>query len=116
MTDDGTTLTAGEILLYQTEDGRTLIQCLQPDATIRRYRIVRTEGNREVSRNIEHYGLDTVLAIGFRVPSHRGTRFAEARAVRPAPGEQHFEGAVVEVKQLEKKRKQSTEGKKGKTE
>jgi len=77
MTDDGTTLTAGEILLYQTEDGRTLIQCLQPDATIRRYRIVRTEGNREVFRDVEHYNLNTVLAVGFRVRSHRGTQFRQ---------------------------------------
>ena len=85
-----------EITLYQTEDGRTRIQCrfenetvwltqaliaelfqvtvptvnehlkgiyaegeLPSEATIRKFRIVRTEGRREVSREIEHYNLET---------------------------------------------------------
>lgn len=111
-TEEDTLGSAGEILLYQTEDGRTRIQCrfedetlwltqaqmaelfqigvgtvnhhlkaiyeereLAPEATIRRYRIVRSEGNREVSRDIEHYSLDAILAVGFRVRSHRGTQF-----------------------------------------
>lgn len=48
---------------------------LDREATIRRFRIVRTEGNRSVSREIEHYNLETILAVGFRVRSHRGTQF-----------------------------------------
>jgi hypothetical protein len=103
-----------DLILYQTEDGRTRIQCrfenetvwltqaliselfekdvrtinehlvnifdegeLSREATIRKFRIVRIEGKREVAREIEHYNLDAVLAVGFRVRSHRGTQFRQ---------------------------------------
>lgn len=103
-----------EFILYQTEDGRTRIQCrfenetlwlsqaqiaelfekdvrtinehlvnifqeeeLHREATIRKFRIVRTEGKREVAREIEHYNLDAIIAVGFRVRSHRGTQFRQ---------------------------------------
>jgi hypothetical protein len=112
MTDEP--LLNSEIILYQTEDGRTRIQCwfenetvwltqaliadlfqkdvrtinehlvnifvegeLRREATIRKFRIVRTEGKREVAREIEHYNLDAILAVGFRVRSHRGTQFRQ---------------------------------------
>ncbi|HOD80759.1 MAG TPA: RhuM family protein [Phycisphaerae bacterium] len=102
----------GEILLYQTPDGRTRLECrfqdetiwltqalmaelyqkdvrtinehlkniydegeLDREATIRNYRIVRQEGNRQVAREIEHYSLDAILAVGYRVRSQRGTQF-----------------------------------------
>ena len=48
---------------------------LGPAATIRKLRIVQTEGSREVTRTVEHYNLDVILAIGYRVRSHRGTQF-----------------------------------------
>jgi hypothetical protein len=107
-------LPQSEIILYQTEDGRTRIQCrfenetlwltqaliaelfekdvrtinehlvnifdegeLRREATIRKFRIVRSEGRREVAREIEHYNLDAILAVGFRVRSHRGTQFRQ---------------------------------------
>lgn len=44
-------------------------------ATVKRYLRVQTEGTREVSRTVEHYNLDAVLAVGYRVRSHRGTQF-----------------------------------------
>jgi hypothetical protein len=103
---------AGEFLLYQTEDGRTRVECrfvedtlwltqavmaelyqkdvrtinehlknafeegeLDPQATIRKFRIVRQEGGRQVSRNLDHYNLDAILAVGYRVRSQRGTQF-----------------------------------------
>jgi len=44
-------------------------------ATIRKFRIVRLEGSREVERQIEHYNLDAILAVGYRVSSERGTQF-----------------------------------------
>jgi hypothetical protein len=44
-------------------------------ATIRKFRIVRREGPREVERDIEHYNLDAILAVGYRVRSERGTQF-----------------------------------------
>lgn len=48
---------------------------LEPEATIRKFRIVQTEGSREVSRIVDHYNLDAILAVGYRVRSHRGTQF-----------------------------------------
>ena len=102
----------GEIVLYQTEDGRTRVECrfvdetlwlsqaligelfqkdvrtvnehlqniyqegeIEEQATIRKFRIVRREGPREVERDIEHYNLDAILAVGYRVRSERGTQF-----------------------------------------
>jgi hypothetical protein len=102
----------GEIVLYQTKDGHTRIECrfqdetlwlsqvliadlfqkdvrtinehLQniyeeseqdPAATIRKFRIVRQEGKREVAREIEHYSLDAILSVGYRMHSPRGTQF-----------------------------------------
>jgi hypothetical protein len=101
----------GEIVLYQTEDGRTRVECRFVDETlwlsqaliaelfqvtvptvnehiknildegevtgptIRKFRIVRREGAREVERDIEHYNLDAILAVGYRVRSERGTQF-----------------------------------------
>jgi hypothetical protein len=102
----------GEIILYQTNDGRTRVECrfvadslwlsqaliaslfqisvptvnghlaniyesgeLDHEATIRKFRIVRQEGAREVAREIEHYNLDVILAVGYRVRSDRGTQF-----------------------------------------
>ncbi|MCL2723746.1 MAG: virulence RhuM family protein [Polyangiaceae bacterium] len=52
------------------------------EATVRKFRIVRTEGNRSVSREIEHYNLDVVLAVGYRVRSHRGTQFRQWATAR----------------------------------
>jgi hypothetical protein len=107
------------IILYQTEDGRTRIECrfegetlwlsqalmaelfqigvntvnhhlselyaegeLDPAATIRQYRIVRTEGTRQVAREIEHYSLPAIIAVGYRVRSHRGTQFRQWATAR----------------------------------
>jgi hypothetical protein len=46
-------------------------------ATIRKFRIVQKEGNREVSRNIDYYNLDAIIAIGFRVNSERAIQFRQ---------------------------------------
>jgi hypothetical protein len=107
------------IILYQTEDGRTRIQCrfenetiwltqaliaelfqkdvrtinehlvnifeegeLSREATIRKFRIVRLEGTREVAREVEHYRLEAILAVGYRVRSHRGTQFRQWATAR----------------------------------
>ncbi|MCX4244776.1 virulence RhuM family protein [Paraliomyxa miuraensis] len=55
---------------------------LDPGATIRKFRIVRTEGNRRVSRLIDHYALPAVLAVGYRVRSTQGTRFRQWATAR----------------------------------
>ncbi len=41
----------------------------------RKFRIIRQEGSRQVGRNIDHYGLDAIFAVGYRVRSQRGTQF-----------------------------------------
>lgn len=112
MNQDNQPVPSGEFLLYETEDGRTRVECrftedtlwltqalmaelfqvkvptvnehlkgifaegeLQPEATIRKFLIVRQEGARQVSRNLDHYNLDAILAVGYRVRSPRGTQF-----------------------------------------
>lgn len=108
-----------QLILYQTEDGRTRIQCrfendtlwltqaemaelfqtsvpninlhlkaiyaedeLSPDPTIKSYLIVRSEGPRQVSREVLHYNLEAILAVGYRVRSHRGTQFRQWATAR----------------------------------
>ncbi len=48
---------------------------LAPDTTIRKFRIVQTEGKREVSRMVDFYNLDMIISVGYRVKSHVATRF-----------------------------------------
>lgn len=48
---------------------------IDPVGTIRKFRIVRQEGMREVSREIDHYNLEAILSVGYRVRSMRGTQF-----------------------------------------
>ena len=83
--DGGTVWLTQRLLadLFQ-KDVRTINEHLQniyeegeadPAATIRKFRIVQPEGKREVSRLVDHYNLDVILAVGYRVRSHRGTQF-----------------------------------------
>jgi hypothetical protein len=50
---------------------------LAEGATLRKFRIVQTEGNREVTREIDHYSLEAILSVGYRVRSLRGTQFRQ---------------------------------------
>jgi hypothetical protein len=50
---------------------------LLPESTIRKFRIVQTEGNRQVSRTVDFYNLEVIIAVGYRVHSHRGTQFRQ---------------------------------------
>ena len=114
MSDSAEPTPASNLILYQTEDGKTRIECrfqeesiwltqaqigelyqkdvktinehllniyeekeLDESATIRKFRIVRFEGKREVAREISHYSLEAILAVGFRVRSKRGTQFRQ---------------------------------------
>ncbi|MBI4668531.1 MAG: virulence RhuM family protein [Elusimicrobia bacterium] len=56
---------------------------LSREATIRKFRIVRLEGRREVARDVDHYRLEVILAVGYRVRSHRGTQFRQWATTRP---------------------------------
>lgn len=42
---------------------------LERQATTRKFRVVQTEGSRQVTRNIDHYNLDAVISVGYRVNS-----------------------------------------------
>lgn len=107
------------IILYQTEDGRTRVDCrfdqgtlwltqgqiaelfqttpqnvtlhlkaiyaegeLAEAATCKDYLQVRLEGGREVSRQLRHYRLEAILAVGYRVRSPRGTQFRQWATAR----------------------------------
>lgn len=48
---------------------------LDEDSTIRKFLIVQKEGNRDVSRNIAHYNLQMIIAIGFKVDNERAVQF-----------------------------------------
>jgi len=48
---------------------------LDENRTYKRFLLVRQEGNRQVKRNIDHYNLDMVIALGYRVQSQVATRF-----------------------------------------
>ena len=48
---------------------------LEPIATIRNFRIVQIEGSRSVERELEHYNLQTIIAVGFKVNNERAVQF-----------------------------------------
>lgn len=50
---------------------------LTPEATIRKFRIVQKEGNREVARHVDFYNLDMIISVGYRIKSHVATRFRQ---------------------------------------
>ncbi len=48
---------------------------LEKDSTNKKFLLVQSEGNRQVKRNIDHYNLDMIIALGYRVQSQVATRF-----------------------------------------
>ena len=107
-------MSAGELILYTTDDGNSRINLravdgtvwltqqqlaelfdmtvantnvhiknilaegeLEAAATVKDYLIVAREAARDVERRIKHYNLDMILAVGYRVRSHRGTQFRQ---------------------------------------
>ena len=50
---------------------------LSRGATVKEYLTVRAEGRRQVKRPLEHYNLEAIIAVGYRVRSHRGTQFRQ---------------------------------------
>lgn len=48
---------------------------LEEDSTIRNFRIVQTEGSRQVTRDTKHYNLQMIIAVGFKVNSKRAVQF-----------------------------------------
>jgi len=45
------------------------------EATVKKFLTVRREGRRQVQRELEHYNLDTIISVGYRVKSAVATRF-----------------------------------------
>jgi hypothetical protein len=56
--------------IYQQEE-------LNQESTVRNFRIVQKEGNREVARNVDCYNLDVIISVGYRVNSARATQFRQ---------------------------------------
>lgn len=56
--------------IYETQE-------LSREATIRNFRIVQNEGTRSVTRTIDHYNLDAIISVGYRVNSVRATQFRQ---------------------------------------
>ncbi len=50
---------------------------LEISSTVRNFRTVRREGKRQVTRNIDHYNLDVIISIGYRVNTKRGIQFRQ---------------------------------------
>jgi hypothetical protein len=48
---------------------------LERDATIKQYLIVQTEGEREVQREVDHYSLQAIIAVGFKIENERAIQF-----------------------------------------
>lgn len=80
---------------------------LDPEATIRKFRIVRSEGSREVTRSIDHYSLDAILAVGYRVRSARGTAFRQWATTRLS--ELLVKGFTMDDERLKEGRTMGTE-------
>ena len=53
---------------------------LEEDSTIRNFRIVQTEGSRQVTRDTKHYSLQMIIAVGFKVNSERAAVFDRRKA------------------------------------
>lgn len=62
--------TISEHIKHVFEEGE-----LAPQATVRNFRTVQTEGGRSVERDIEYYNLDVIISVGYRVKSVQGTQF-----------------------------------------
>ncbi len=48
---------------------------LEENRTCRKFPQVRQEGNRKLERDVEHYNLDVIISVGYRVKSQQGTQF-----------------------------------------
>ncbi len=62
--------TINEHITHVFNDGE-----LEPEATIRNFRIVQLEGTRNVSREVKHYNLQMIIAVGFKVNNERAVQF-----------------------------------------
>lgn len=77
-------LSAGQIAELFQRDKSTISRHIQNvfdegelkrEGTVAFFATVQKEGDREVTRDIEHYSLDVIISVGYRVKSHRGVQF-----------------------------------------
>lgn len=73
---------------------------LEAERTLRKFRIVQVEGGREVRRLVDHYALDAILAVGYRVRSERGTQFRQWATARL--GEYLVKGFALDDERLKR--------------
>ena len=69
------------------------------EATIRKFRIVQKEGNRQVTRNLDFYNLEAIISVGYRVNSGRATQFRQwaTRVLKDFA----IKGFIIDKKRLE---------------
>lgn len=72
---------------------------LKPEATVRKFRTVRTEGTRQVTRDLTYYNLDMIISVGYRVKSATATKFRIWATERLK--EYLVQGAAVNNRRLE---------------
>ncbi len=77
---------------------------LQPEATVRKFRTVRQEGKRSVTRDLEYYNLDMIISIGYRVNTRRGIQFRQWATQRLK--EYLVQGYAINEKRLAEKQMQ----------
>ena len=73
---------------------------LEEEATIRNFRIVQTEGEREVARNQKHYSLQAIISVGFKVNSERAVQFR--KWINQIASEYTIKGWVIDDERLKK--------------
>lgn len=77
---------------------------LVESATIRKFRIVQKEGARNVTRNIDHFNLDMIISVSYRVNSIRGTQFRQWATQRLK--DYLIDGVAINEKRLAQKNKE----------
>ena len=72
---------------------------IDPEATTKDFLVVQKEGNRNVNRNIKHYNLDMIIAVGYRVNSEKATEFRRWATVTLR--EFALRGYIIDKKRME---------------
>ncbi len=74
---------------------------LKSEGTVAKFATVQNEGSRKVQREIEHYSLDVIISVGYRVKSQRGTQFRQWATQRLK--DYLIQGYALNEKRLEQK-------------
>ena len=77
---------------------------LEEISTVAKFATVQKEGGREVERQVEHYNLDVIISVGYRVKSKRGTQFRQWATQRLK--DFLVKGYAINEKRLEQKQQE----------